>query len=231
MPGILAIESSTTNCSVALCNESGDIIIRETDEGYNHASLLTCYIDEVIKEAGYRPEQLGAVVVSKGPGSYTGLRIGVSAAKGVCFAANIPLIGISAIEAIAWKLAPYYSPDDFIVPMIDAGRKEVYTAVFKVSHEIIEPVSAKIIDINSFDHLPGNSIKVLAGNGSGKFTELFAGNESIVIRSDVLPSAKLLCAPGMAAFKAGKFEDVAYFAPMYIKDFIAGKPRVKGLFK
>lgn len=206
------------------------MFIREIDEGYNHASLLTSFIDEVLQEADCSTEQISAVAVSKGPGSYTGLRIGVSAAKGVCYAGRIPLLGISSLEAIAWKLAPDYSSDDYIIPMIDAGRMEVYTAVFKTSREIFNPVEAKIIDLNSFDHFPHHSVKVLAGNGAAKFTGLFNGRDDIVIRDDILPSAELLCEPALAAFKEGRFEDVAYFVPMYIKEFIAGKPRVKGLF-
>ncbi len=227
---ILAIESSTSVCSVALFDGLQLMSIREVNEGYNHAALLTRFIQEVLEEKGYHANQLSAVAVSKGPGSYTGLRIGVSAAKGVCFAHHIPLIGVSALEAMALHLAEECNPDDYFIPMIDAGRMEVYTMIFDGTMRVIEPLGAKIISRDSFDNLPSPACRYLTGNGAFKFRDLFSGDRNVVIRDDVLPSARLLGKPALSAFSAQQFENVAYFEPLYLKEFIAEKPRVKGLF-
>lgn len=230
MSRILLIESSTTVCSVAICNEDGAMAIREVNDGYNHAAMLTAFIGEVLEEAVCRPDQLSAVAVSKGPGSYTGLRIGVSAAKGVCFAHNIPLIGITAIEAMAHFAAKQYHESDFLIPMIDARRMEVYTAIYKGTMEEVEPLHSRIIGLNSFDHLPESGNLILIGGGASKCRDLFQSNEHIIIRDDILPSASLLGELAVRKLRNGAFESLAYFEPLYLKEFIAGKPRVKGLF-
>jgi len=229
MHRFLAIESSTTVCSVALFEESTLKSIREINDGYRHAELLTVFIREVLREAELEISDLDAVVVSKGPGSYTGLRIGVSAAKGICFAGAIPLIGITAVEAIALYLAQSCSDDDLIVPMIDAGRMEVYAATYQKSMQVVEPLSARIINQESLATANHAGSVILAGNGAEKFRDMFQDNPSVIIRSDVLPSAKWLGNPALQAIKKNQFEDVAYFEPFYLKEFQAGKPKVKGL--
>jgi tRNA threonylcarbamoyladenosine biosynthesis protein TsaB len=227
---ILAVESSTTVCSVALCDADKVLAIREINDGYNHAVLLTRYIDEVLKETGCSAAELSAVAVSKGPGSYTGLRIGVSAAKAVCFAFQIPLIAISAHEAMALRLSKEYSVDSVIVPMIDAGRMEVYTSIWTPAMKEIEPIQSKIITSESFNHLSQFGSIVLAGNGAAKCRDIFIHNQKVIIRDDILPSAELICPLAVVALGRKQFEDLAYFEPLYLKEFIAGKPKVKGLF-
>jgi tRNA threonylcarbamoyladenosine biosynthesis protein TsaB len=230
MSRILLIESSTTVCSVAIHDENGVMAIREVNDGYGHAALLTAFIGEVLEEAACRPNQLSAVAVSKGPGSYTGLRIGVSAAKGICFAHNIPLIGIMAIEAMAHFAAKQYADNDFLIPMIDARRMEVYTAIYQGAMHEVEPLHARIIGLNSFDHLLESGNLILIGGGASKCRDLFEADERIIIRDDILPSASLLGELAEHRLMNGVFENLAYFEPLYLKEFIAGKPRVKGLF-
>lgn len=227
---ILAVESSTTVCSVALCDGEDLLSVREVNDGFNHAKLLTGFIEEVLDETGCDPSDLSGVAVSKGPGSYTGLRIGVSAAKGICFAHNIPLIGVSALEAMALTVSGDYSEEDLLVPMIDAGRMEVYTSVFTSDMKEVESLSAKIIDNTSFNHFKCRGKIVLLGNGASKTREMFHGDDRIIIRDDIFPSAKLICPIANKKILHSDFEDLAYFEPHYLKEFIAGKPKVKGLF-
>ncbi|MFO7721773.1 MAG: tRNA (adenosine(37)-N6)-threonylcarbamoyltransferase complex dimerization subunit type 1 TsaB [Bacteroidales bacterium] len=230
MTRILAIESSTTVCSVAVCDQDKVLALREVNDGYKHAVLLTRFIEEVLKETGTAASDLDAVAVSKGPGSYTGLRIGVSAAKGICFAHRIPLIAVSALEGIALRLAAELTPQDVIIPMIDAGRMEVYASVWSGRMEEMEPLQARIISGDSFDHLMQSGSLVLAGNGASKCRGLFQGNPDVIIRDDILPSARWIHPLANNALKNHHFEDLAYFEPLYLKEFVAGKPRVKGLF-
>jgi tRNA threonylcarbamoyladenosine biosynthesis protein TsaB len=229
MKQLLAIESSTTVCSVALFQGGTLKSLREINDGYRHAELLTTFVREVLEEADQVIGDLDAIVVSKGPGSYTGLRIGVSTAKGICFAAKIPLIGITAIEAVASHLALDCGEDDLIMPMIDAGRMEVYTATYNKKMELVEPLSARIISPESLLQVKSVGVVILAGNGAEKCRGMFSDKPSVIIRSDVLPSAKWFGIPAAEAFEKGHFEDVAYFEPLYLKEFQAGKPRVKGL--
>lgn len=225
---LLAIESSTSICSVALALNGKVLSKRETDEGLNHASLLTVYIDELFREHEISASMLCSIAVSKGPGSYTGLRIGVSTAKGICYAAGIPLIGITAIEAMALSLK---GNADIIIPTIDAGRMEVYCAVYDGAGNEIEPIEARTITEDSFSRYSNRSRIILAGTGAAKFSDMLSGDRRVEVRSDVLPSADKLIKPAYKAFEQKMFEDVAYFEPFYLKAFKAGKPKVKGLFK
>jgi tRNA threonylcarbamoyladenosine biosynthesis protein TsaB len=226
---LLAIESSTTMCSVAFFEGETLKALREINDGYRHAALLTRYIGEVLQEGGVEAHDLHGVVVSQGPGSYTGLRIGISAAKGVCFAANIPLIGVTAIEAMAMHLSGQYTGNELIMPMVDAGRMEVYSATYNLTMEVVEPLAPRIISPESLRDAGLTAPVVLAGNGAAKYRETFAGDDNVVFRDDVLPSATLLGAPAYNAFRHRQFADLAYFEPLYMKEFLPGKPRVKGL--
>jgi tRNA threonylcarbamoyladenosine biosynthesis protein TsaB len=228
---ILAVESSTTVCSVAVINDEGLITVHEVNDGYQHAKILTSLIEQVFKETGVHGKNLSAVAVSKGPGSYTGLRIGVSAAKGICFATGVPLIGVSALEAMAYSMASFCQEKVLLVPMIDAGRMEVYMAVFDSNMNRIYPVESAIIHHDSFLPFENEYDKIiLMGNGAQKFKAMFIGNPQIEIREDILPSAQHLLPLAINSLKMNHTEDLAYFEPFYLKNFIAGKPRVKGLF-
>lgn len=221
---ILLLETATSACSVALC-EAGDVIaVKEINERNVHASLLTLFIDEVMKIGGKKYSDLDAVAVSRGPGSYTGLRIGVSTAKGLCYALDIPLISVDTLEAMAYGIFKQEKIHDsaFLIPMIDARRMEVYTAIFKSDLSLIEPVTAKIVDSYSFDNYEDNQL-ILFGDGSFKFQELFSGRAHIKFL-EFQNSAAHLSHLADKKLSTGEIENMAYFEPFYLKDFLAGKP-------
>ena len=184
-------------------------------------------------EAGIDYSKLDAVAVSQGPGSYTGLRIGVSTAKGVCYAADLPLMAIDTLEAMAYgmkeKLGNQIEPNDLLIPMIDARRMEVYASVFDANLQKINDTAAMVIDEHSFDELGKDRRLWLFGDGAPKFCKLFENQPNINIIDGFKPSAAYMRTLAEQALRAQKFVDVAYFEPFYLKDFVAGKPHVKGL--
>jgi len=194
-------------------------------------------MDEVVKTAGVALHDLDAVAVSKGPGSYTGLRIGVASAKGLCYALEKPLIGVSTLRAMAIGM-PHPSPPSpsregenkiLYCPMIDARRMEVYCAIFDEKGNEIRETRAEIIDENSFMEYLGKNKVVFAGDGALKCRPLFENHPNAVFSEDFHASAQFMISLSEEKFSQKKFEDLAYFEPYYLKDFIAGKPRVKGL--
>lgn len=219
---ILNIETATTNCSVSLSKEGKTIVIKEDyDKNYSHAERLHVYIDEVLKEAGISSSDLSAIAVSKGPGSYTGLRIGVSAAKGLCFALDKSLISISTLEALAHQVT---CQEGVIVAMLDARRMEVYSAVFDSNHNQIRETEAQIIDEQSFNRYLEKGKVYFIGNGVEK-TKTTINHANAVFIDGKLPSAKEMGLLAYKKFKISAFEDVAYFEPYYLKDFVALKPK------
>lgn len=231
---ILAIETATQICSVALFRDRQVIGLLESDEHNAHSRILHILIDRLFKETGTALSDLTAIAVSKGPGSYTGLRIGVSTAKGFCYAKDIPLIGINTLECMAVGMLSVVrenenlNPDSLMVPMIDAKRMEVYSAVFNPGMETVRETEAEIITADSFAGLRQTNILIIAGDGADKCKELLTG-DNIIYLDNFTTSARYMLEPAINAFNAGRFENVAYFEPFYLKDFIAGKPRVKGL--
>lgn len=217
MKYILNIETSTTNCSVALAKDGETVCIKEDNSlKYSHAERLHVYIDEVLKIANIQTSELAAVAVSKGPGSYTGLRIGVSAAKGLCFALDIPLISVPTLEALAYKIQ---IKNGCIVAMLDARRMEVYASTFDSDYSCIEPTDAKILDENSYGNILQNQSVHFVGTGVDK-TKTIIQHPNAYFDSQ-LPSAKQMCRLSFNKFQAEEFEDLAYFEPFYLKDFIA----------
>ncbi|MDA0316897.1 MAG: tRNA (adenosine(37)-N6)-threonylcarbamoyltransferase complex dimerization subunit type 1 TsaB [Bacteroidetes bacterium] len=217
MKYILNIETSTTNCSVALAKDGETVCIKEDNSlKYSHAERLHVYIDEVLKIANIQTSELAAVAVSKGPGSYTGLRIGVSAAKGLCFALDIPLISVPTLEALAYKIQ---IKKGCIVAMLDARRMEVYASTFDSDYSCIEPTDAKILDENSYGNILQNQSVHFVGTGVDK-TKTIIQHPNAYFDSQ-LPSAKQMCRLSFNKFQAEEFEDLAYFEPFYLKDFIA----------
>jgi tRNA threonylcarbamoyladenosine biosynthesis protein TsaB len=214
---ILNIETSTTNCSVALAKD-GEVVCLKEDNSlkYSHAERLHVYIDEVLNNANLKKSELSAVAVSKGPGSYTGLRIGVSAAKGLCFALDIPLISVPTLEALAYKIK---IEKGCIVAMLDARRMEVYASVFDCDYNCIESTEAKILDKNSYSNTLKNQSVYFVGNGVEK-TKAIIQHPNAFFDSQ-LPSAVQMCSLSYNKFQAKDFEDLAYFEPYYLKDFIA----------
>lgn len=228
---ILQLETATQVCSAALSVNGQTIAFRDIDEPNVHASRLTLLVSELLAEAGLSFADLQAVAVSKGPGSYTGLRIGVSAAKGFCYAADLPLIGISTLTAMASGFAEQnpglVRPETRLCPMIDARRMEVYSAMYSPQLDITQPTGARIIDASSFDEFEDTGEILLFGSGAEKFEELFAGHPYVTIISGFKNSASHMSALAYAAWQAGDFVDVAYFEPDYLKDFVATAPRQK----
>jgi tRNA threonylcarbamoyladenosine biosynthesis protein TsaB len=198
------------------------------DSSYTHSEKLVVHIDEVIRTAGLKPSDLSAVCVSKGPGSYTGLRIGVSAAKGLCFGLEIPLLSVGSLESMARTAMLQFKNEmngaDLLCPMIDARRMEVYTSVFDRSFAMLKEVSAEIIDENSFSTELSTNKVAFFGDGAAKCKELMAHANAIFL-SDFNPSAIGMIALAEEKYAEGKFEDVAYFEPYYLKDFVAGMPK------
>ena len=218
MAYILNIETSTTNCSVALSKNGEVIALKEVNSlEYSHAERLHVYIDEVLKTAQISKNQLDAIAISKGPGSYTGLRIGVSAAKGLCFALNIPLISVSTLEALAHQIE---NPKGTIVAMLDARRMEVYSAIYDVQYNLVRSTKAEVLNPESYQELLELSSVYFIGNGVQK-TKAIITHKNAQFVDNKLPSAKQMCALSFERFKTKDFEDVAYFEPFYLKDFIA----------
>ena len=232
MPLILNIETSTNVCSVALCDDGEIISKRENNEGKSHASLLTVFIDEILKEVSVDIKKLDAIAVSKGPGSYTGLRIGVSVAKGLCYGADLKLISINTLQGMASGAIlkyPELEENTLLCPMIDARRMEVYSALFDSKGGFAREVKAEIIDENSFSEELDKQNILFFGDGSEKITNIIKHPNAKFI-ADFAPSAEYMTELSEKAFSENKFEDVAYFEPFYLKDFVATVPK-KNIFK
>ena len=227
MPFILNIETATEVCSVALSRYGKPLTIRESRSGYTHAENITVFISEVIQEAKVSLNDLDAIAVSKGPGSYTGLRIGVSTAKGLCFALDKPLIAVPTLKALTLGAINKLSIVNrqlsiLFCPMLDARRMEVYCAVYDSELNEAEPTSAKIIEENSFEKLLESNTIYFFGNGAMKCKAIIHHPNAIFIE-DIFASASSMISLSEKSFAKGKFEDAAYFEPFYLKDFVAGK--------
>ncbi|MFC4210309.1 tRNA (adenosine(37)-N6)-threonylcarbamoyltransferase complex dimerization subunit type 1 TsaB [Pedobacter lithocola] len=224
---ILQLETATAVCSVAL-SVNGKTVFTKEENGQNlHASNLTLFIEEVLKTSGYVFKDLDAIAISKGPGSYTGLRIGVSTAKGLCYALDKPLIAIETLTMMAAGFLNQH-PDykGLVCPMIDARRMEVYTAVFDSELQIVEPTTAKIIDDLSFANLLAEQKITFIGDGAAKCAEVLT-NPNAAFNYENYNSASNLSTLAEDAFKISAFEDVAYFEPFYLKDFVLTQPKKK----
>ncbi len=221
---ILNLETATTNCSVSLSKDGETIVLKEdNDKSYSHAERLHVYIDVVLNEANISSSDLDAIAVSKGPGSYTGLRIGVSAAKGLCFALDTPLISIPTLDALAHQVK---IDEGIIVSMLDARRMEVYSAIYDSDYNQIRNTEAQILDEMSFsDYLEHQKVYFI-GNGVEK-TKTLINHPNAVFIEDKLPSANEMSLLAYTKYKTSDTEDVAYFEPYYLKDFVALKPKSK----
>ncbi len=221
---ILQIETATAVCSVSVARDGTLLGVEETQEKNSHASLLHVFTDRLLKRLELDYHDLDAVAVSMGPGSYTGLRIGVSAAKGFCFATGKPLITVNSLLSMAaWyrQLLPAETPDDLFVPMIDARRMEVYTATFNSRLEETEPTRAVILQPEFSEHFSGQKTVHFFGDGASKFREINKYADSH-FNDDFSTSSAGLCGPAWKAWNARQFSDLAYFEPYYLKDFAAG---------
>lgn len=222
---ILQIETSTSVCSVALV-ESGNVCQHKSvDEPNVHASQLTLLIQDLLDKENISFKDLSAIAVSMGPGSYTGLRIGVSTAKGLCYALDIPLIAVNTLDGIYWGLRANNDKSlsyDLYVPMLDARRMEVYCSIFDHAARLVVPTQALIIDNTSFDQYLGQYPRIcLFGPGADKLQGVFTAGQGVDIIEGVHTNATDISEIVFAKYQAKDFEDVAYFEPYYLKDFVA----------
>jgi tRNA threonylcarbamoyladenosine biosynthesis protein TsaB len=220
MAYILNIETATTNCSVALSKEGRILVVKEDNNlNYSHAESLHVFIDEVLKSADIKPKHLDAIAVSKGPGSYTGLRIGVSAAKGLCYALDIPLISVNTLHSMAHQVE---IDEGIIVSMLDARRMEVYSAIYDFNYHQIRDTEAQILDESSFITYLEKGKVYFIGNGVEKAKTLINHSNAIFIKGK-LPSAVQMGTLAYDNYKKNDMENVAYFEPYYLKEFIGLK--------
>ena len=224
---ILSIETGTDICSVALANDGELMALRESDEGRDHAKKVALFVDELLRETGVQPADLDAIAVGKGPGSYTGLRIGVSFAKGMCYALNIPLISVGSLDALSEVAREDYDAGILdiedeewsaasLCPMVDARRMEVYAQIFDNECKPLSDVVAEVVTEESFKQWRESGKLVIFGNGAQKCSEVLS--DAICVA--VSPSARGIVRLAEEAFNAGKFEDLAYFEPFYLKEFL-----------
>jgi tRNA threonylcarbamoyladenosine biosynthesis protein TsaB len=230
---ILNIETATGVCSVALARNGQLIGLKESDTKNSHSSVLNLFIDEVLKTADVDLADIDAIAVSEGPGSYTGLRIGVASAKGLCYALDKPLIGVSTLQSMAIGMMKSVSVEHvhhtLYCPMIDARRMEVYCAIFDEEAKEIREIRAEIIDENSFMEFLSKNRVVFAGDGALKCRPLIDKHPNAVFLEDFQVSSKFMITFSEQKYFHNQIEDLAYFEPHYLKEFVAGKPRVKGL--
>ncbi len=216
---ILNIETSSKNCSVTLAKNGNSVIVKEiAEQNFSHSEKLHLFIDEVLKQAGISYKELSAIALSKGPGSYTGLRIGASTAKGLCFALDIPLIALDSLQLLALQVT---HKDGLIIPMMDARRMEVYTAMFDQNYNKILDTQALIIDENSFSKVEQKAYFI--GDGAEKCKPFLQRGNFIFPNEIIYPSAKEMSLLSFEKFCAKEFEDIAYFEPFYLKEFFMGK--------
>lgn len=216
MSYILNIETATKNCSVALAKEGKTILCKEiAEEGYSHAERLHVFMEEIIKEAGITFQDISAIAVSQGPGSYTGLRIGVSAAKGLCYALGVPLIAVDTLQVLASQAKV---SDGLIIPMLDARRMEVYSAIFSSNFENKRAVQAEVITENSFEEL--QETLYFVGDCAEKCKPVLTKENFIFLEEIKYPSAKEMSFLSYEKYKKNDTVDVAYFEPYYLKDFM-----------
>jgi len=221
---ILNIETSTKNCSVALFNGS-DLISEKSllSEKYSHSETLTLFIEDVMKNSPYTLKDLDAISVSKGPGSYTGLRIGISTSKGLSYALSKPLISVSTLQSMAFSMSKKMPNFDLYCPMIDARRMEVFSAFYNIENQQVREVKADIINENSYNTFLDKKI-LFFGDGSEKCKGIIKLKNTSFI-DDIYPSASDMSELSLEKFKNNYFEDVAYFEPFYLKDFVVGKKK------
>jgi len=229
-PVLLYIETATEVCSVAIAKGEVVLSIEECCGGNMHAQQLMPLIDKALKKAKIDKQKIQSVALSIGPGSYTGLRIGTSTAKGFCYALDIPLIAVPTLQSIAIGALGdnQWAPTCLVVPMIDARRMEVYTAIYNSQGEAVTDTQATIVDATTYSDLLQNQPLIFCGNGAAKCRPLYAHNPNAYF-PEVLLSAKNMIVPALARYRKGQFENLAYIEPFYLKEFVAAPSHIKGL--
>ena len=223
---ILSLDTSTTVCSVALHHQGVLLGSYELFTERTSSAMLTTLLHDVVYQAGYSLDQVDAIAVAKGPGSYTGLRIGVSTAKGLCFALDKPLLAINTLAAMTEQIRSYFPKNYFLCPLLDARRMEVYCALYDTDGQEVQPTSAQIIDENSFQEWLANSPVVFFGDGAAKCRTLLSKQANAMFPDvSVTPSARTVGQLAIEAFSTGQFENLTTFEPFYLKDFMTTQPR------
>ena len=220
---ILSIETSTSVCSVALHHEGKLLTALEVHQEYSHASKLGVLVNEVVRLSDTSLNKVKAVALSSGPGSYTGLRIGTSLAKGLCYALDIPMIAVPTLEIMATTISHLHPEDVFFCPMIDARRMEVYCQLFNRDLVEIEPVQARVVDSQSFENYLDSSPVVFFGSGAAKCRSVII-RENARFLENVNPLASQMGDLAYSKFRQGKFENIIQFVPLYLKEFFIRKP-------
>lgn len=222
---LLHLETATSVCSAALSRYDQLVDVKESDDPRSHASVLAVFCDQLLKENNLSVSSLDAIAVSKGPGSYTGLRIGAATAKGLCYASGKPLIAVDTLLAMALQYSSVknLSNDTIIIPMLDARRNEIYTAAYSVKGEVLLPVQAMILDTDSLQQFDGRDV-VCIGDGALKAADLMH-QELFKFDSEFRHTAAGMVQPAVRKFEAGQFEDPAYFEPFYLKEFAGAIPK------
>lgn len=227
-PLILAIESATPVSSVALFRGEQEIALMEFSGQMLHAKLITRMIEQLLENLDHGPEDLDAIIIAKGPGSYTGLRVGVSAAKGLCMALDIPLLAIDSLEILAWQAKELAEQlDAMIIPMIDARRMEVYTAQYDPALTRVEEISAKIIEGSTFSGLLAQRKGIFVGSGAEKCREILGEYSNAIVLGNTVSSARAMGKIAHAKYVQKEFEDLITFEPFYLKDFVATQSKKK----
>lgn len=219
---ILSVETSTSVCSVALHENGRLIAVMEIHQEYSHASKLGVLVNEAMNTSEFKLDKINAVAVSSGPGSYTGLRIGTSLAKGLCYALDVPLVSVPTLQVLAAQVGAISTSDAFLCPMIDARRMEVYCQLFDSNVEEIESVQALVVDEGSFEKYLKIKPVIFFGNGAMKCSRVII-HENAKFLSDVHPSAAQLGELASKKFQQGYVEDLVHFVPHYLKDFFIKK--------
>jgi tRNA threonylcarbamoyladenosine biosynthesis protein TsaB len=229
MSYILHLETAMSVCSVAIAEDGEIITVKDTNIANSHSSLITSLVEEALQVAKLGINDMNAICVSMGPGSYTGLRIGISTAKGFCYALGIPLIAVNSLLSMANHYANEYAKEltneTLLCPMIDARRMEVYTALFDEQLQFVKETSADIINENSFKEILSEKKVIFFGDGAAKCREYLSQNKNALLDDTFSPSSKGMVSVAWQKFQNKQFEDVAYFEPYYLKDFIATIPR------
>ncbi len=222
---ILHLETATTNCSVSISRDDEIIVLKENNAAsYSHSEQLHVFIKEALKEASLSFSDLDAVAISKGPGSYTGLRIGVSAAKGICFSLDIPLISIPTLQSMANQVD--LKPGELVIPVLDARRMEVYSCVYDNNYQEIRETRAEVINEDSFVEYLGENKVYVMGSGAEKCRGVLQ-HPNFIFNESVVPSAKDMVSMAFEKYESKQFEDVAYFEPYYLKDFVLQQKKKK----
>jgi tRNA threonylcarbamoyladenosine biosynthesis protein TsaB len=223
---ILCIETATTICSAAIITSGGEVTVRESSEDKSHASRLTVFIQELFEEKGIKATDLDGVAVSMGPGSYTGLRIGVSVAKGIAYGAGIPLIAVNTLQSMFHGVSARARSlrADLICPMIDARRMEVYMAIYRNDGSLHTETKAEVVERGTFNDLLESNRILFFGNGADKCMDILDHPNALFIPGYCLTASSMYI-PSFRALESKDFADTAYFEPFYLKDFVATIPR------